>query len=603
MASEDYTRDSARTYGRTWPRTVAEPSLFLNFTSATALDPRITFSRGSQATLFDSTGTLVYAKHNLVTWSQDFSQADWSKNSSTIVSTSVASPITSINYQKIEATVANTTVGITSIAITAATQQRTVSFFAKPLGDITRILVVIQGADARINVNLVDGTFTTNVAATGSSVAVAGERFIVSTPTLTGATGVRLFLKRVGETDTNTPTTIAIGEGLYLIGAQMNVSNMEGGVTSSLTTYYPTTTAAYYAPRFDYDPSTLQPRGLLIEEQRTNSELYSEDFANAHWSKNQSTVSSNVISAPDGNLTGDKLITDSGLPNGQVFATVALTASTTFTFSCFAKAAEWSWVNLETRGPENLNVGAWFNLSAGTVGTVSAGVTASITPVGNGWYRCAVTRTTGTGATASRQRIYSTNADNTLSTGDGTSGIYIWGAQLEANAFATSYIPTTTTALTRNADVASMTGTNFSSWYNASEGTVFGEYQTVSAGTTQFLAAITSVSETDRITLGQTTTTYVGAVVDTGSTQASITQGTTSLNVAKISLAYAVNNFAFSANGAAPNTDTSGTVPSGVTEMKLGRRGTSTSPLNGWISRIAYYPTRLPNATLQALTA
>jgi hypothetical protein len=378
---------------------------------------------------------------------------------------------------------------------------------------------------------------------------------------------------------------------------------MEGGVTSSLTTYYPTTTAAYYAPRFDYDPSTLQPRGLLIEEQRTNSELYSEDFANAHWSKNQSTVSSNVISAPDGNLTGDKLITDSGLPNGQVFATVALTASTTFTFSCFAKAAEWSWVNLETRGPENLNVGAWFNLSAGTVGTVSAGVTASITPVGNGWYRCAVTRTTGTGATASRQRIYSTNADNTLSTGDGTSGIYIWGAQLEANAFATSYIPTTTTALTRNADVASMTGTNFSSWYNASEGTVFGEYQTVSAGTTQFLAAITSVSETDRITLGQTTTTYVGAVVDTGSTQASITQGTTSLNVAKISLAYAVNNFAFSANGAAPNTDTSGTVPSGVTEMKLGRRGTSTSPLNGWISRIAYYPTRLPNATLQALTA
>jgi hypothetical protein len=118
------------------------------------------------------------------------------------------------------------------------------------------------------------------------------------------------------------------------------------------------TSAAVNAPRFDYNPSTLAPRGLLIEEQRTNSELYSEDFANAHWQKNQATVTSNVIIAPDGNLTGDKLITNSGLPNGQVFATVALTASTTFTFSCFAKAGEWSWSSLGTRGPENIDIGA-----------------------------------------------------------------------------------------------------------------------------------------------------------------------------------------------------------------------------------------------------
>ena len=250
-----------------WTRARAVPSLDLRFADnkslvdATTGQNLVTFTRASSGTFvgsdglvktavtdvprFDhnpttgeSLGLLVEeARTNVVTWSQDLSNADWGKAAATIVSTAVASPIQGVNYQKIEATSANTTVGVTSIAVTAATQQRAISFFAQPLGNISRVLVVIQGIDARININLVDGTFTTNAIATGSTVSVSGQRFSVSTPTLTLATGVRFFLKRTGEIDTNTPTTIAIGEGLYLTGAQM-----EAGAFP--TSYIPTTTAA-----------------------------------------------------------------------------------------------------------------------------------------------------------------------------------------------------------------------------------------------------------------------------------------------------------------------------------------------------------------------
>ena len=249
-----------------WKNARAVPSLDLRFADNKSLvDAKtgaslVTFTRASSSTYVGSDGLIKTAttnearfdhnpttgesfgllveeaRTNLVTWSQDLSNADWTKAASTIVSTAVASPIQGVNYQKIEATSANTTIGVTSIAVTAATQQRAVSFFAQPLGNISRVLVVIQGSDARINVNLVDGTFTTNATATGSTVSVSGQRFSVSTPTLTLATGVRFFLKRTGETDTNTPTTIAIGEGLYLTGAQMETGAFH-------TSYIPTTTA------------------------------------------------------------------------------------------------------------------------------------------------------------------------------------------------------------------------------------------------------------------------------------------------------------------------------------------------------------------------
>jgi hypothetical protein len=381
----------------------------------------------------ESLGLLVEeARTNVVTWSQDFSQADWTKNASTVVTTAVASPIQGVNYQKIEATSANTTVGITSVAVTAATQQRAVSFFAQPLGNISRVLVVVQGADARINVNLADGTFTTNAAATGSTVAVSGQRFSVSTPTLTNATGVRLFLKQTGDTDTNTPTTIAIGEGLYFWGAQLEVGAFP-------TSYIPTV-AATATRAADVASITGSNFGVT----RTNLLVRSEEFDNASWAKVASSVTANAVSSPDGTVTADKLIEAASSAWHYLTAPSIAIAAQTYVFSVFAKAAERSVLQIIPNGAVFPVAYVNFDLTAGTVSASSGVDSASITAVGDGWYRCVLVDT-ATSAASVNAGYFTIQNSPTASrassyTGDGTSGLYIWGAQLEVGSAVTPYI-------------------------------------------------------------------------------------------------------------------------------------------------------------------
>jgi hypothetical protein len=229
-------------------------------------------------------------------------------------------------------------------------------------------------------------------------------------------------------------------------------------------------------PRFDFDPITLLCKGLLIEEARTNLFLYSAEFDNIYWGKIRSSITANATISPDGASTGDKLVEN--LDNGThlIVRTETTTNTSANTWSIYAKASERPSINIVVREGTTFlrSSNATFNLSAGTVGAVSnaggSSATAAIENAGNGWYRCSLTITLG-GVDTNSQALFQLNNGSVSSyQGDGTSGIFIWGAQLEAGAFATSYIPTTTTSLTRNADNVSMTGTNFSDWYNASEG-------------------------------------------------------------------------------------------------------------------------------------
>jgi len=357
--------------------------------------------------------------------------------------------------------------------------------------------------------------------------------------------------------------------------------------------------------RFDHNPTTGESLGLLVEEARTNLLLRSEEFDNASWPNLNTTESSNVAVAPNGTLTADKLIENSGAGFKSIDQVLAISALT-YTFSVYVKAVERSIVQLLWSGGASTNF-ANFNLATGTV-TAGTYTSATITPAGSDWFRLSITSVLAAG-TFSGIISLQTSASATRAasyTGNGTSGIYLWGAQLEAGASPTSYIPTTTATATRAADVASITGSAFSSWYRQDEGTVFASVlvPTVAPSTAlQTIYAISDGSTDNRISAYKRANADTSARLDvTAATVGSalINAGTFGLSNVIVS-AVRVNDFAVSLNGLAPVADTSGNVPS-VNQINLGTYIGATSSLNGTIKRLTYWPVRLANPTLQAIT-
>jgi len=355
--------------------------------------------------------------------------------------------------------------------------------------------------------------------------------------------------------------------------------------------------AAINSARFDHDPVTLACRGLLIEESRTNLILQSEDFGTS-WSAISATVSVNATTSPNGTVTGDKLIINSGVTTGRISQNTTLTGS--HTFSAFLKASEWSWAFIT---PSAAVGGVWFNLSNGTIGTQQAGCVGSIVSYGNGWYRCSVTLT-GTGV-LSTTRIVPTNADNTNTAGDGTSGIFAWGAQLEAGSFPTSYIPTTTASVVRSVDLCSITGAAFTGFYNQTEGTFFSQTTKGNTNSNAFIVFSNSNSTANLIGIRYSTPTIITATLDVSGSggqvsglQATITLGSSP----KQAFAYKLNDLAYSANGASTLTDTSSLIAT-VSQLNIGTNHSGANNLNGHIASIRYFKKRLANAKLQSITA
>jgi hypothetical protein len=371
---------------------------------------------------------------------------------------------------------------------------------------------------------------------------------------------------------------------------------------STTGTYYNSSgvlsTAAIDVPRFDYNPSTKVALGLLIEQSSTNLITYSQDFSNVVWNK---TVSlGGTTTAPDGTNTGQLIYpTVSGAFKVVYQITAGLTSSK-YTWAIYGKAQNKSWLYFNPTGGGTTNI--YFNLSTNQVGTIASGYTASIQDVGNGWRRCVVTDATNQ-AYSFGAIIGVCDADGSgTATANGTDGIYIWGSQTENLTFPTSYIPTVASQVTRAADNASITGTNFTSFYNSAQGTAYIDavYGNTSAAATGFVFYNTSPVNDYWQLIAIGTNQANGKV---SGANVSLNIGQPQLNTsAKVAFAVSNGTWAASVNGGNAVT-TSANIPQNINSLYLGTSNQGNFYLlNGYIKKFVYYPTALTSAQLKALT-
>jgi len=351
--------------------------------------------------------------------------------------------------------------------------------------------------------------------------------------------------------------------------------------------------AANNVARFDHNPVTGESLGLLIEEQRTNLLQRSEEFDNASWTKSATaTITANQIVAPDGTVTGDLLTASQG---DGVYQTITVVSGTAVTSSYYVKGGTAATIMLR----DDTGAGRHIVVSTSTWTITSSSGTllgSGVTAVGNGWYRLYISYTTDTTGARGFIRPDNSGAGQTF---------YIWGAQLEAGAFPTSYIPTVASQVTRSADAASITGTNFTSWFNNAEGTIYGAYTNNVVIPTANFGGLFELREAanSRIILLQNPGELSNAglyVQVSGTVVANMPLPLANQTLGKIAGAYKVNDFAVVINQGTVNTNTSGNLPV-PTLANIGSNGGSVKG-SFTISKLAYYPKRLTNDQLQALT-
>ena len=368
-------------------------------------------------------------------------------------------------------------------------------------------------------------------------------------------------------------------------------------------------TAATDVPRFDHNPTTRESLGLLVEEQRTNLLLRSEEFDNVTWGALNVTVSANTQVAPDGVTSADTITDVNGVTSANVgcFQSTTLADSTTYAMSCYVKAGTKTTCRVGIRDKVGTTISANFNLTTAST-TVGNAVSSTIQDAGNGWYRCTAICASLTGATSPRGLVF---MDTGSYTANGTGTIHVYGADLQAGAFPTSYIPTTSATVTRAADVASITGAAFTSFYNQTEGTVFADLVTSSRGHNSY-PRIVAFLDSD-INNGNEASIYTrnigtaedyrlfGVYSDGVGSAADFNPGSGApLGSGRVAMAIKNNDGGYCVNGATPLSDTSCTRPAPI-QLRLFGQARFQPASSGYIKRLTYWPQALPSR-LQALT-
>jgi hypothetical protein len=436
---------------------------------------------------------------------------------------------------------------------------------------------------------------------------------------------------------------------VYLWGGQFEAGEFPTSYVPSLETFNSrSSSGTYYGSdgliktattneaRYQYNPQNLvAPPALLTEPSRTNLLLYSNSFVTAPWTLSGATLSANSSStaSPDGTTNATVLVEDALNSGHYVQQNYTTVLDTNYIISVYAKAKERSQIRLFTSvtafAQDNF-VG--FNLLTGEVDPGNNGLAKGhMIYVGNGWYRCILTTSKSTAATTLNARIYAMQTSGAVTyTGDGVSGVYLWGAQVEAGTqidgyTATSYINTgaaqvtrsadnyTSTAQSRARDDVEMSGTNFSSWYNKEQGTFVWSGDILQETRSQGFKVLATSNSSLR---------GIGAQIDTRSSGPAYFHSRSDTGFTTVtSPGYVTNNQIITMAGSYSNTsnviaasffgstatDTAGYYAFGTEDkLDIGGRGlitgTSVSEFNGHQRKLVYYPVKVANDQLSNLT-
>ena len=580
------------------------PSLLLDFANVEALDPRITFARATTATYYGTRTAL--AEQNLLVQSQLFATT-WILSNLAATENATTAPDSTVTAASIIPSATSAT-HIQAKNISSATGVFTYSLYAKANGYNYLQLFWNSGSDYA-NFFLSGGGSVSQSSGAAAVITSVGSGWYRCSITSTVSAYTQVYFgAMVTGTEARAASYLGDGtSGIFVWGAQLeqrsSVTAYTPTTTQPITNYVPVLeTAASGVARFDHNPTTFESLGLLIEEQRTNIQPYSEDFTNAAWRKFSITVTPNANIAPNGTLTASLWTgTGSGVSQVDNFPTnYGVGGTEAFTF--YAKANTASSIRLaETVGATTVN----FNLSTGVATVVGTAATAIMQSVGNGWYRC--------GWVLNKPGIY---AYTQIGIGSGyipsptTGSVFIWGAQLEIASFSTSYIPTVASQVTRAADAASMTGTNFTSWFNNAEFSLYQDIQFQTGSPVRFGDAFANNIETIRNNTfsagvyGALANTAFPTQLYTTAGSPSYPAGTFVANQRQVAaFAMSLNSFASGYSGVGA-TATPTYNPAAATFSGLFFGGTNLGAnFSGRIRKIAYYPKALTATQLQALTS
>ena len=588
------------------------------------LPPQMTFTRASTATYVGSDGLIKTAKNNqlryeyssgvvqgnFVLYSQDLTQSVWSKTNSTVTANSGTAPdSTNTAVLLKESTSASShylsqySMGIDSSnvytsSIYVKAKERTIILFTMTDGG--------GNSGGQMYFDMANGKVT------------SASSYGSATNFTYGFTSVGNGWYRIWQScQSNGPSAVCPG-WVYLCNAG-GANNYTGDGASGAYVWGPQFEAGSqpttYKPTTGYDGvgtfmSTQSDLGWLFEESRTNMALYSEQFDNAAWSGNYTKAFgsgsiANATIAPDGTNTADFLCEDTNNSYHRVYQTITASSTTTqYTISVFAKASTRSrlCLMLSDAGQGNA-VFAYYDLKSGMAtcyqqNAIASSGTATLAKGGiqaypNGWFRCWITGVNNT-ATSLYAFVGLCSYNTSWYAGDGTSGLYVWGAQIEQGSFPTSYIPTTSASATRSQDSCSTIIND----YNGSEFSAFVDYKYTNTSVTvidqMVLQPTTSASNSaDRWVLARAAN--IGSMRLRNIVNSSVVQDCrykpSDLNANKLCWSVSKSTINIVENGQLlyANSIPGSSTPRAVSMAAIGNNVQFTTPMSGYIKRITMW--------------